>query len=176
MLTSMLIRRERPDDGPAVRAVHQAAFDRPELAGATAPEVQLVDELRSAGDSVAALALVAEHDGRVVGHVVCSRADIDGRPSLGLGPLGVRPDAQRGGVGSALMHAVIAAADALDEPTIVLLGHPEFYPRFGFEPAVDVGITPPHDWSREHFMVRRLTAWTSQERGAFHYAPAFERV
>ena len=101
---------------------------------------------------------------------------IDGRPSLGLGPLGVRPDTQRRGVGSALMHAVIAAADALDEPTIVLLGHPEFYPRFGFEPAVDVGITPPHDWSREHFMVRRLTAWTSQERGAFHCAPAFERM
>ena len=91
MLTSMLIRRERPDDGPAVRAVHQAAFDRPELAGATTPEAQLVDELRSAGDSVAALALVAEHDGRVVGHVVCSRAGIDGRPSLGLGPLGSDP-------------------------------------------------------------------------------------
>ena len=81
MLTSMLIRRERPDDGPAVRAVHQAAFDRPELAGATAPEAQLVDELRSAGDTVAALALVGEHEGRVVDHVVCSRAP---RPTRGV--------------------------------------------------------------------------------------------
>ena len=172
----MLIRRERPDDAPAVRAVHQAAFERSEFDGTGAPEARLVDELRADGDSIAALTLVAEHDRRVIGHVVCSRAFIDARPSLGLGPIGVRPDAQRSGVGTALMHAVIAAADALNEPTIVLVGHPWFYPRFGFEPAVDVGITPPHDWSREHFMVRRLSAWSPQDRGTFHYAPAFERM
>jgi putative acetyltransferase len=58
----------------------------------------------------------------------------------------------------------------------VLLGHPAFYPRFGFEPAVDHGITPSQDWSREHFMVRRLTAWSLAERGPFHYASAFSRL
>ena len=132
--------------------------------------------LRDDGDVVRALSLVAEHDGEVVGHVVCSRARIGERPSLGLGPIGIRPDRQRTGIGTALMHAVIGGAEALDEPTIVLLGHPDFYPRFGFEPAVDHGITPPADWSRQHFMVRRLTAWSPAERGPFHYAAAFSRV
>jgi putative acetyltransferase len=172
----MLIRRERAVDSAAIRQVHLAAFDRPELAGAEAPEARLVDALREDGDAVPALSLVAEHDGEVVGHVVCSRARIGDRPSLGLGPIGIRPDRQRAGIGTALMHAVIGGADALDEPTIVLLGDPAFYPRFGFEPAVDHGITPPEDWSREHFMVRRLTAWSRAERGPFHYAAAFSRV
>lgn len=144
-LASVLIRRESPADGDAIRTVHLAAFDRPELDATPAPEAGLVDDLRAEGDSIAALSLVAEVDRAVAGHVVCSRATIAGGHSLGLGPIGVHPSSQREGVGSALMHAVIviAAADALDEATIVLLGHPEYYPRFGFEPAVDHGITPP---------------------------------
>ena len=172
----MLIRRELTVDFAAIHQVHLAAFDRPALGGAAAPEAGLVDALREDGDAVPALSLVAEHDGEVIGHVVCSRARIGTRPSLGLGPIGVRPDRQRAGIGSALMHAVIGAADALDEPTIVLLGHPAYYPRFGFEPAVDHGIAPPQDWSREHFLVRRLSTWSPEDRGTFHYAPAFSRV
>jgi putative acetyltransferase len=172
----MLIRRERPDDAPEVRALHLAAFARPDLSGTEAPEARLVDGLRDDGDVVPELSLVAEVDGRVVGHVVCSQANIDGRPSLGLGPIGVQPDRQRSGVGTALMHAVIAAADALNAPMIVLLGDPTFYHRFGFEPAADHGITPPQHWGREYFMVRRLSAWSPQERGTFHYAPAFAQV
>jgi putative acetyltransferase len=74
------------------------------------------------------------------------------------------------------MHAVIAAADALDEPVIVLLGHPAYYPRFGFVPAVEHGITPPQDWGPALFMVRRLTAWAPGLQGLFRYAPAFERL
>jgi putative acetyltransferase len=172
----VLIRRERTVDATQIDAVHRAAFDRPELAGTTAPEARLVSELRNDGDVVPELSLVAEVDGHITGHVVCSQATIGGRPSLGLGPIGVRPDRQRTGVGSALMHAVIAAADALDAPTIVLLGDPRFYRRFGFEPAADHGIIPPEDWGREHFMVRRLTAWSPAEQGVFHYAPAFARM
>jgi len=85
---------------------------------------RLVDDLRRDGDAVDALSLVAEVNGLIVGHLVCSRALIGQRPSLGLGPLGIVPDRQRTGIGAALMHAVVAAADALDELTIVLLGHP----------------------------------------------------
>jgi putative acetyltransferase len=172
----VLIRRERPDDATLVDAVHRAAFDVPELARTAAPEARLVAELRNDGSVVPELSLVAEIDGDIIGHVVCSRATIDGRPSLGLGPIGVRPDRQRNGVGSALMHAVIAAADALDAPTIVLVGDPRFYRRFGFEPAADHGITPPQAWAREYFMVRRLTAWSPAEQGVFEYAPAFTRM
>jgi putative acetyltransferase len=74
------------------------------------------------------------------------------------------------------MHATLAAADALGEPAVVLLGHPTYYPRFGFGPAVDLGITPPQDWGPQFFMLRRLHAWGDGLRGAFRYAPAFERL
>lgn len=167
----MLIRRERPGDAAAIRTIHLAAFARP---GVDPPEAALVDRLRDAGDVVRALSLVAEYDVDLIGHVVCSRATVRGRPCLALGPIGVLPAHQRDGVGSALMHAVIAAADALGEQAIVLLGHPTYYPRFGFEPAVDHGIEPPQEWRREVFMVRRLDAWDGTLRGTFRYAPAFD--
>jgi putative acetyltransferase len=74
------------------------------------------------------------------------------------------------------MHATIAAADALGERGIILLGHPTYYPRFGFGPAIDHGITPPQDWGPAYFMLRRLGAWGDGLPGAFRYARAFERL
>lgn len=179
----MLIRRERPGDAEAVRAVHLAAFAK-RRGGSTEltpgeVEARLVDDLRGDGDLVPECCLVAEADGtrRVVGHVAVSRATVDGVAGvLGLGPLGVDPEHQRRGVGTALMHAVIAAADALHAPAIVLLGHPDYYPRFGFEAAVDSGITPPQRWGPEFFMLRRLEAWDGSQTGAFRFAPAFDRL
>jgi putative acetyltransferase len=177
----MLIRRELPADADAIRAVHLAAFAKPAKPQAPAREgvveARLVDELRADGDLVPGCCLVAEVDGMVAGHVAMSRGFVDGEPVLvGLGPIGVLPDVQRAGVGSALMHATLAAADALGEPAVVLLGHPTYYPRFGFGPAVDHGITPPQDWGPQFFMLRRLHAWGDGLRGAFRYAPAFERL
>jgi putative acetyltransferase len=179
----VLIRRELPADVDSVRAVHLAAFAKPAVdATGRLPgtvEARLVDELRSDGDLVPACCLVAETKGTgaVVGHVAVSRATVDGRGGpLALGPLGVDPGLQGRGVGSALMHATIAAADALGAPVIVLLGHPDYYPRFGFEPAVGLGIRPPSPWGPEFFLARRLAAWDDSVRGAFRYAPAFERL
>ena len=171
----MIIRRETPDDTEAIHALHLAAFARPDREG-PAPEARLVRELRADGDTMPSLCLVVERDDQVIGHVMCSRATIGGRPSLALGPIAVHPDCQRQGVGSALMHAVVSAADALDEPTIVLLGHPEYYPRFGFEPAVDHGITPPQDWGPQFFLVRRLSSCSEADQGLFRYPSAFERM
>jgi putative acetyltransferase len=108
--------------------------------------------------------------------VVCSPATVDGQPSLGLGPLGVLPDRQRRGVGQALMHAVLAAADALGAPAVFLLGDPAYYRRFGFDLAVHAGVQPPEAQWREHFQVRRLTTWTDSIQGTFRYAPAFARL
>lgn len=179
----MLVRQELPEDVDSVRALHRAGFTRgPTPDGRPASdgsvEARLVDELRTEGDLVPELTLVAELDGRVVGHVAVSLATLDGRPAevVGLGPLGVRPDRQGKGVGSALMHATLAAADAIALRGVVLLGHATYYPRFGFEPAVDHGVTPPQDWGREYFMVRRLGSWGEGRAGAFRYAPAFERL
>lgn len=161
------MRQERPDDAAVVWAVHRAAFER-------RTEADLAAALRRGGHAVAALSLVVELGGRVVGHVVCSRGALGRRPAIGLGPIGVVPPAQGVGAGSALMHAVLGAADALAEPFVVLLGSPEYYHRFGFVTATDVGIDPPDpSWGR-HFQARLLTAHTPDMIGQFAYAPPFD--
>lgn len=172
----MLIRRDRPEDHPAVRAVLAAAFADQTAPGSEPVEIALVDALRAGAEWVAQLSMVAETDGgEVVGYVVCSRGWVDDHPALGLGPLAVLPDVQGGGTGSALMHAVLGAADALEEPLVALLGHTEYYPRFGFLPAAELGIVPPvEDWA-PHFQVRPLSAYPPGGlAGVFRYAPAFE--
>ncbi|MGH9296180.1 MAG: GNAT family N-acetyltransferase [Acidimicrobiales bacterium] len=98
------------------------------------------------------------------------------RPSVGLGPLGVLPSHQGGGIGQALMHAVLAAADALDAPEVVLLGSPSYYGRFGFRPAEELGVLPPDPSWGGHFQIRALTAWDGTIAGVFGYAPAFRLV
>jgi putative acetyltransferase len=181
-VTSMFIRQEQPRDADVIRELHRSAFAKPATRDAPASdgslEASLVDELRADGDLLPPLCLVVERDGRVVGHVAMSRGRLDDQPAAlaALGPIGVLPDVQDAGIGSALMHATIAAADALGERGIVLLGHPTYYPRFGFGPAVEHGITPPQDWGPEYFMLRRLGAWGEGLTGAFRYAAAFERL
>lgn len=174
----MLIRRETPEDAAAVRAVHSAAFADAAALDRVPVEADLVDALRATDAWLPALSLVcAGADGDILGHVVCTRASVGGEPvALGLGPLGVAPAWQRHGVGSALMHAVLGAADALDEPLVVLLGHTEYYPRFGFRPAHELGITPPvAEWGA-HFMARPLSAYRPSLRGPFAYAGPFNEL
>lgn len=173
----MFIRREIEADARVIRALHAAAFDKPELGGREPVEAQLVDELRADGYIVPALSLVAVEDDAIVGHVVCSRARVEDEwIGLGLGPIGILPAHQHRGVGSALMHAVIAAADALDYPMIVLLGEPAYYRRFGFEASTDHGLLAPDASWGPYFQLRRLAAWTPSFAGAFRYAAPFERV
>ena len=165
----MLIRREVAADVPVIDAIHAAAFGRD-------VEKDLVTALRGSSAWLPALSLVAEVGGRVVGHVVCTRAHVAETPALGLGPLGVSPPHQRTGVGSALTHAVLGAADALAEPVVVLLGNPDYYRRFGFEQATGLGIEPPDPaWGR-HFQVRRLSTYDSSVRGPFAYAQPFTEL
>lgn len=171
----MLIRREAPADIDPIAAVTSAAFGRSDAPPPV--ETLLLAELRRSDAWLPQLSLVAvAGDDRVVGHVVCTRGHVDSSPALGLGPISVVPQRQRDGVGSALMHAVLGAADALDEPAVVLLGDPGYYARFGFRPAAEYGITPPQpDWA-PHFQVRALHAWTPELRGGFTYAEPFARV
>lgn len=95
---------------------------------------------------------------------------------LALGPLSVRPDRQRIGVGKALMHAVLGAADALGEPMVVLLGHPAYYPRFGFRPASEYGITPKTAEWAPYFQVRTLTGYDPSVCGEFAFPEPFDRL
>jgi putative acetyltransferase len=175
----MLVRRETAQDVAAIREVTAAAFARP---GEDVPvEAPLVDWLRASDAWLPALSLVAaSQEGEVIGHVLCTRATISRgagpAPVLGLGPLSVRPDWQRRGVGSALVHAVLGAADALGEPLVVLLGSTEYYPRFGFRLASEYGITPQQPKWAPHFQVRTLAAYEPSLRGAFAYAEPFDRM
>jgi putative acetyltransferase len=168
----LVVRREREEDHAAVRAIVAAAFARAD--GGTPVEAVLVDRLRASAEWIERLSLVAELDGMPAGHVLCSRAWVGDTPVLGLGPVAVSPGLQRTGIGSALMYAVLAAADAMDEPAVVLLGHTGYYPRFGFRPAMELGITPPDPGWGEHFQARALSAYHEDLRGPFRFAPSFE--
>ncbi|MCB2053446.1 MAG: N-acetyltransferase [Geminicoccaceae bacterium] len=118
----LAIREERPGDANAIRAVLEQAFGR-------AAEADLVDALRASGDVVTAL--VAIEAEKVVGHVTTSRLDAPMR-AVALAPVAVRPERQGRGIGSRLIEAAIAAARAAGEQSILLLGEPAFYGRFGF--------------------------------------------
>ncbi len=172
---AVLIRRETAGDTEAIEAGTTAAFGRADRPGPVV-EAVLVRELRASDAWIPALSFVAEAAGEIVGHVVCTRAHVDGAPVLGLGPLSVRPDRQRAGFGAALMHAVLGAADALGEPLVGLLGDPAYYGRFGFRAATLYGILPPVPRWADHFQVRPLTAYDPSVRGTFAYAEPFDRT
>src|SRR5215831_14059442 len=155
----VLIRRESEHDRADIHAVTAAAFNAPDAADPPV-EATLVDELRASDAWLPRLSLVAAGAaGDVVGHVVCTRGHVGRAPVLALGPLSVRPDCQRRGVGSALVHAVLGAADALGEPLVALLGSPDYYRRFGFLLSGEFGIDPPRPEWRPHLQVRTLTAY-----------------
>jgi putative acetyltransferase len=172
-MPSPLIRRELPADVDDVRQIVDAAFTRQPLPGSIPVEVALVDALRATDEWIPALSMVAEVDGKIVGYVVCSRAWVDERPVLGLGPLAVSPESQRAGVGAALMHAVLDAADVLGESLVVLLGHTDYYPRFGFRAASELGIVSPVGEWGAHFQARPMAAYDPAIRGPFRYAEPF---
>ena len=165
----MIVRREHPRDHDAVRAVHEAAFGRP-------VEARLTDELREDAGFLPHLSLVATDGGAVVGHAIATRGRLEplGVPALGLGPLGVLPAAQGRGVGTVLVHALLAVAEAADERLVALLGSPDYYRRFGFVRSTDLGVVPPDPRWIEHFQVRRLGG--SPLQGTFRYAEPFDRL
>lgn len=172
----MLIRREQISDAAAVAQIHRTAFAAHyDSSVAEPPEVALVDALRADDAWVPTLSLVALDTDTVTvtGHICLTRATVGPYPVLALGPLGVAPDRQKSGVGSALVHAALGAADALDEPLVGLLGDPGYYQRFGFVPAARLGVAPDvAEWA-EHFQVRALTAYDPVLIGEFRYAAPF---
>lgn len=122
------IRKERAGDRDAVRRVNMAAFEN-------GPEAALVDKLRDSCEDY--LAFVAVEDGVVVGHILFTPVTVDGCGAVGMGlaPMAVLPSCQHQGIGSQLVRHGLAQLHRSGCPFVVVLGHPEYYPRFGFEPA-----------------------------------------
>jgi putative acetyltransferase len=173
----MVVRRYRADDRDTARWIQAEAFRRPDTgADRLPPEVAVLDALLDAGDAIDALSFVAVRDQRLIGHVVCSRATVGSEPVVALGPIGVLPAYQRDGVGKALVHSALAAADAREEPLMALLGDPAYYGRFGFVPAGSVGVEAPEEEWGAAFQVRLLHGYDAGLRGPFRYAPAFALV
>lgn len=173
----MHVRREEPADHDAVRALHRAAFSRRAAdRHEDVVEARLTDELREDVGFLPHLSLVAVREGTVVGHVLATRGWLEpvGVPALGIGPLGVLPEAQGQGVGTVLLHALLAVAEAAGERVAALLGAPAYYARFDFRPAEELGITAPDPAWGAHFQARRLTG--PEVGGAFRYAAPFDRL
>jgi putative acetyltransferase len=130
------IRPETPEDHPHVRDVNEQAFGQ-------AVEADLVDRLRKACPDT--LSLVADDEGRIVGHIFFSPVAIDGAgrrmQGMGLAPMGVRPDRQKQGIGSALVKNGLEILRDRGCPFVIVLGHPGYYTRFGFEPASKRNLT-----------------------------------
>jgi putative acetyltransferase len=141
------IRDEQPGDGAAIREVNRQAFDRDQ-------ESRIVDALRDHGGSL--LSLVAVTEGAVVGHIMFSPLTVGSAVGAALGPMAVLPTYQRQGIGSQLVELGVERLRSSGCSFIVVIGHPEFYPRFGFQRAGIHGLTCEWDVPAEAFMVTVL--------------------
>jgi len=167
------VRKEEPRDHARVFEIQEAAFGSP-------AEAQLVRRLRA--NAAPLVSLVAEIvDGTVVGHVLFSPVEVvgpDGRgAAMALGPVGVDPAYQREGVGDALCRAGLAACLALGELVVFVLGHPAYYPRFGFEPARPHGLFYKNESFDPAFFVTALSPGALEGfAGEVVYRPEFDEL
>ncbi|MGR4881073.1 GNAT family N-acetyltransferase [Streptomyces sp. LARHCF249] len=160
-------RPETPADVAAVRAVNLAAFETP-------LEADLVDALRADDAWVPGLSYVAEGpDGSVAAHALLTVCEVDGVRALALAPVATDPALQRSGAGSSVVRAVLAAAKERGEFLVLVLGHPEYYPRFGFVPASRFGIRAPFEVPDEAVMALVLDDSVPVPAGTIRYPGPF---
>lgn len=168
----MIVRPEKPEDIPAIRIVNEQAFGR-------AAEADLVDALRQNGK--APISLVAEDNGRIVGHILFSPVTVEtGERELagvGLAPMAVLPEFQNRGVGSLLVKDGLERCREAGHTFAVVLGHSHYYPRFGFTPASRFGIKCEYEVPDENFMAIELREGALRNQaGMARYQPEFNEV
>ncbi len=173
----IMIRPERGDEPGEVVAIADVVA----AAFGSRMESDLVAAIRGSGNLLPGAALVAEHAGRVVGHVMISHVGLRGsggdcRRVASLSPLAVAPDVQRRGVGTALVRHAVAVADELGEPFVVLEGSPTYYSRLGFEFSVPHGIVINlPDWAPpEAAQLMRFEAYDPSIAGTVVYPEYFD--
>jgi putative acetyltransferase len=163
------VRRADAADLEAALAVHRAAFGRDE-------EAEMAAAIVESGQFPHELSLAAVVEDRIAGHVISSWVGLEGsdRRLLQLGPIGVLPELQGQGIGSALVRASLDATRALGEPLLLLEGNPAYYGRFGFVRADELGLLPPpealYDWA---FQVAVLDESAELPQGRVVYPPTF---
>ena len=167
---NITLRHEQPEDAPAIHQVNLCAFAQP-------AEADLVDRLRDHGKVT--LSLVAVKDAEIVGHILFSPVHIEANPqalkAVGLAPMAVAPALQRQGVGSRLVAEGLDECRRLGVQIVVVLGHPHFYPRFGFAPASRFRLRSQYDVADEVFMALQLAQGALQQcAGTVSYQPEFD--
>lgn len=166
-MSALRIRNEEPRDTAAIHALVESAFAP--VGYSSGNEARIVDALRAAG--ALTISLVVEEAGTLVGHVALSPVTIDGHDGawLGLGPVSVRPDRQREGIGARIVKASLEQARALDAAACVVFGEPAYYGRFGFVHRPELRYASPLP---EYFQV--LHFGSERPAGAVAYHEAFE--
>jgi len=176
-IDDILIRAEEPADFAAIAEVNRLAF-------CGEGEAALVAKLRDWPGFIPELALVAVKGGKIVGHILISPVEIAPEggaaravPVLSLAPMAVLPELQNRGIGSALVRRGLDEARRLGHRIVVVVGHPHYYPRFGFEPARPRGLEAPFPVPDEAFLVLELVPGALRGvRGTVVYPPAFDEV
>jgi predicted N-acetyltransferase YhbS len=162
--------RTRPETAADRAAVHQivrAAFGRPD-------EADLVETLRADPGWLPGLSYLAtDAAGTPVAHALLTRGRIGDTPVVGLAPVAVLPAYQRRGAGGAVIRAVLAAAAEHGERAAMVLGHPDYYPRFGFRRASEFGVSRPDGWPDEAFLALPLGPHGTVPAGPARYAEPF---
>jgi putative acetyltransferase len=170
-MKDVIFREEREADYDDIGKVVSAAFDQ-------ANEARLVTNIRMSPYYVPELSLVADEDGRIVGHVMFSYVQLerteDIRNVLELAPVAVLPSRQGLGIGGKLIRLGLESADQRQEPLVTVLGDPPYYQRFGFRPAAHFDIQPPIGIPDEPFMAIALKHYDDRLRGRVTYPPAFD--
>ncbi|MBN1263013.1 MAG: N-acetyltransferase [Candidatus Pacebacteria bacterium] len=168
------IRQEKPEDYQSIYSINKFAFD-------SEVEAKLVNNLRKTKGFIPNLSLVAVKDSRVVGHILFSvihiQTDTNYVPALALAPMAVLPEYQRQGIGSQLIREGIKKCKELGHKIIIIVGHPNYYPRFGFSPAVEKGLKLPFEAPEEAFMVYEIIPQALKDiTGMVVYPPEFAEV
>ncbi|MFY9801191.1 MAG: N-acetyltransferase [Methanoregula sp.] len=173
-MDSFFIRPEIPEDIPAIFEVNYQAF-------AHEDEARLVDTLRDAKIFNPELSLVAVHGDRIIGHIMFPPITIESSraiiPAIALAPLVVHPDYQCLGVGAALIEEGLNACRKFGHRIVIVIGHPGYYPRYGFHPARDNGIEAPFTVDDKVFMVLALDHGALDGvEGMVKYPAAFDAI